>query len=43
MKAMQYVTDVLEEIGLEPELEIMHGGTAYFTRIFPPAGGVPGT
>jgi ABC-type transport system substrate-binding protein len=43
LEATNYVTDVLEEIGLEPELEILHGATAYFTRILPPGGGVPGT
>jgi peptide/nickel transport system substrate-binding protein len=42
VEAMEYVTDVLEEIGLEPELEILRGGTAYFTRIMPPAV-TPGT
>ena len=43
VEATNYVTDVLEEIGLEPELEILHGATAYFTRILPPSGEVPGT
>lgn len=42
VEAMEYVTDVLAEIGLEPELEIMHSD-AYFGRILPPAGGAPGT
>ena len=37
VEATNYVTDVLEEIGLEPELEILHGATAYFTRILPPS------
>jgi peptide/nickel transport system substrate-binding protein len=40
---MEYVRDVLVEIGLEPKLEITHGPTAYFGRILPPAGGEPGT
>ena len=40
---MEYVSDVLGEIGLKPELEIKHGATAYFGRILPPAGGEPGT
>jgi peptide/nickel transport system substrate-binding protein len=43
LEVMGYVTDVLEEIGLEPELEILHRDTAYFGRILPPAGGAPGT
>ncbi|HET9248667.1 MAG TPA: ABC transporter substrate-binding protein [Actinomycetota bacterium] len=43
VEAMTYVADVLTEIGLEPELEILHSATAYFGRILPPAGGAPGT
>jgi peptide/nickel transport system substrate-binding protein len=43
VEAMKYVTDVLEEIGLEPELEILHDGRAYFTRILPQGGEVPET
>ncbi|HET8525808.1 MAG TPA: ABC transporter substrate-binding protein [Actinomycetota bacterium] len=41
-EVMEYVTDVLADIGLEPKLEVLHGGTAYFTRIMPP-GLEPGT
>lgn len=40
---MEYVRDVLAEIGLEPDLEITHSATTYFDRILPPAGGEPGT
>jgi YVTN family beta-propeller protein len=43
VEVMGYVTDVLEEIGLEPELKILHRDRAYFGRILPPAGGAPGT
>ena len=43
LEAMAYVTDVLAEIGLEPELETMRNGTEYFDRINPPSGGEPGT
>jgi peptide/nickel transport system substrate-binding protein len=43
IEVMEYVTDVLEELGLEPELKIVHGDTAYFTSIYPPAGRLPGT
>ncbi len=40
---MEHVTDVLAEIGLEPDLEIVRGATPYFGRILPPTGGEPGT
>jgi peptide/nickel transport system substrate-binding protein len=40
---MEYVTDVLAEIGLEPDLEVVHGDAPYFDRIYPPAAGDPGT
>jgi peptide/nickel transport system substrate-binding protein len=43
LDVMKYVSDVLGEIGLEPELEIVHGANAYFPQILPPAGGDPGT
>jgi YVTN family beta-propeller protein len=39
---MEHVTDVLEELGLEPTLEMQHS-RAYFASIYPPAGGEPGT
>jgi ABC-type transport system substrate-binding protein len=41
--AMDYVTDVLADLGLEPELEVLSDAEAYFTRIMPPIGGAPGT
>lgn len=41
--AMEYVTDVLADLGLEPELEVLSDAEAYFTRIMPPVGGAPGT
>ena len=43
VEVMEYVTDVLAEIGLKAKLEIVHGDAPYFTRILPPAGGEPGT
>jgi peptide/nickel transport system substrate-binding protein len=43
VEVMEYVTDVLDELGLRAKLEIAHGNNAYFQSIYPPAGGVPGT
>ena len=43
VEVMEFVTDVLAEIGLKAKLEIVHGDAPYFTRILPPAGGEPGT
>jgi YVTN family beta-propeller protein len=43
VEVMEYVTDVLDELGLRAKLEIAHGNDAYFESIYPPAGGVPGT
>ena len=40
-EVMEYVTDVLAQIGLEPDLEIVHGDVPYFDRIYPPAPGTP--
>ena len=42
VEAMEYVGDVLSEIGLEPKLEILHDAVPYFSRIMPP-GAEPGT
>jgi YVTN family beta-propeller protein len=42
-KVMEYVTDILDELGLDPELEIVQGDDPYFESIYPPAGGIPGT
>jgi len=41
LEVMEYVTDVLDELGLEAELEIH--GNGYFESIYPPAAGIPGT
>jgi YVTN family beta-propeller protein len=42
VEVMEYVTDVLDELGLQAKLEIAPGN-AYFTSIYPPVGGMPGT
>jgi peptide/nickel transport system substrate-binding protein len=39
---MEHVTEVLQELGLQPTLEIERSG-AYFRSIYPPIGGYPGT
>jgi peptide/nickel transport system substrate-binding protein len=43
VQVMEYVTTVLADLGLQPELETLHGARPYFTRIMPPVGGTPGT
>ncbi len=43
LKTMRYVTGVLEDLGFEPTVEFVRHPPAYFHRIFPPAGGAPGT
>jgi peptide/nickel transport system substrate-binding protein len=43
VETMEYITDVLETLGLEPALEFEGDVEAYFSSIYPPAGGVPGT
>jgi YVTN family beta-propeller protein len=43
VEVMEYVTSVLDDLGLEPELEVVHSSGRYFSSIYPPSGGAPGT
>jgi YVTN family beta-propeller protein len=40
---MRYVVDVLDDLGLSAGLKVVRDTTAYFTLIYPPTGGQPGT
>ncbi|HSJ51662.1 MAG TPA: ABC transporter substrate-binding protein [Actinomycetota bacterium] len=43
IETMEYVTELLEELGLEPTLETVPDAETYFQLIQPPTGDLPGT
>nr|MBA3691455.1 hypothetical protein [Actinomycetota bacterium] len=43
VETMRYITGVLEDLGLEPKLEVVHSARAYFNRFYPHSGAGRGT